>query len=81
MTQDTLSTVYSDSENEEDFKVFDFSIPTANLTGSLNEVQYTNSQGITFTGFKYMAIKVVLTSESDAVVPRVKDLMAIALQV
>lgn len=81
MTQDTLSTTYSDSENEEDFKIFDFSIPSAKLTGSLSEVQYENSQGITFTGFKYMSIKVVLTSQSDAVVPRVKDLMAVALQV
>ena len=81
MNQKTLSTVYSDSENEEDFKIFDFEIPAAQLTGATGEVQYTNSQGITFTGFKYMSIKVVLTSSSDSVVPRVKDLMAIALQI
>ena len=81
MTQSTLSTVYSDSENEEDFKIYNFEIPSAQLTGTNGEVQYTNSQGITFTGFKYMSIKVVLTSSSDSVIPRVKDLMAIALQI
>ena len=81
MTQDTSSTTISSSENRDDFRVYDFSIPTANLTGSLNEVQYVNSQGNTYTGFKFMSIKIVLTSSSESVVPRVKDLMAIALQV
>ena len=81
MSQGTSSTVYSDSENEEDFIIFDYGIPSANLTGPLSQVQYTNSQGITFTGFKYMSIKVVMKSSSESIVPRVKDLMAIALQV
>ncbi len=56
-------------------------IPTAELSGTNNEVQYTNSGGIIYTGFKYMSIKVVLTATSQGLVPRVKDLMAIALQV
>lgn len=81
MTQSTTSTLYSDSEDTNDFKIFDYTIPSANLTGALGEVQYTNSQSVTFTGFKYFAIKVVLRSSTDGVVPRVKDLMAIALQI
>lgn len=81
MNQTTSSAVVSSLQNEEDFKVFDFSIPSANLTGSFNEVQYINSEGITFTGFKYMSIKVVLLSSSEVVVPRVRELMAIALQI
>ena len=81
MSQDTTSTAISSSENNEDFKVFDFSIPSAELTGTNNEVQYTNSEGIIYTGFKYMSIKIVLTSSSQGLTPRVKDLMAIALQV
>ena len=81
MTQSTLSTVVSSSENYNDFIVYDYGIPTANLTGSGGDVQYVNSQGVTYTGYKYMAVKIVMTSSSDSVVPRVKDLMAIALQV
>lgn len=81
MTQTTSSTVYSDSENTQDFIVYDYSIPAANLTGTLNEVQYTNSQGVTYTGFKYISIKVVMKSSAESIVPRIKDLMAIALQV
>ena len=80
MTQSTVSTIFSDSEDEEDFKIFDFDIPTDKLTGTLNEVQYINN-GLTYTGFKYMSMKVVLKSSSDAIVPRVKDFLAIALQV
>jgi hypothetical protein len=81
MTQTTLSTVVSSSENYNDFIVYDYGIPAAQLTGGSNEVQYVNSQGITYTGYKYIAVKVVMTSSSDSIVPRVKDLMAIALQV
>lgn len=81
MGQDTTSTVISSSENNEDFKVYDFSIPSAELSGPLSQVQYTNSDGIIYTGFKYMSIKIVLTSSNQGLVPRVKDLMAIALQI
>lgn len=81
MTQTTFSTIVSDSENTQDFKEFNYAVPTANLTGSSGEVQYTNSQGIVYTGFKYMAIKIVMKSSSEAIVPRVRDLIAIALQI
>ena len=81
MTQTTESDIYSDSENDNDLKIYSYSIPSAELTGALGEVQYINSEGVTYTGFKYMSIKVVFTSSSDAIVPRVSDFMAIALQI
>lgn len=73
--------VFSDSENTEDFREFEWKIPDANLTGPNGEVQYSNSNGVTFTGFKYFAIKIVLLSANSAVVPRAKELRAIALQI
>jgi hypothetical protein len=80
MDQTTVSTVYSSPENENDFKIFDFEVPSANLSGGSNEIQYTNSQGVTYTGYKYLAIKIVLTAQSSGVVPKVDEMMAIALQ-
>ena len=81
MTQDTLSTTFSDTEYKEDFYEFEYSIPTANLTGTNSEVQYTTDAGATFTGYLTFAIKVVLTSPDSSLVPRVRDIRAIALQV
>ena len=80
MNQTTVSTVYSSADNENDFKVFDFEVPTANLTGSGSVIQYTNSQSVVFDGYKYLAIKIVLTAQSSGVVPKVDEMMTIALQ-
>jgi hypothetical protein len=80
MDQTTVSTVYSSNENENDFKLYDFEVPTANLSGGSNEIQYTNSQGVTFTGYKYLAIKIVLTAQSSGVVPKVDEMITVALQ-
>ena len=81
MTQDTLSTTFSDTENKEDLYEFEYSIPTAQLTGGNSEVQYTTEGGATFTGFQTFALKVVLTSPDSSLVPRLRDLRAIALQI
>jgi hypothetical protein len=81
MTQTTSSTVVSDSENRDDFREFEYGIPTASLTGAGGEVQYTTSAGVTYTGFKYFKIKAVLLSTSPSIVPRIKDFRAIALQI
>jgi len=81
MEQTTVSSVYSSEENSFDYKTFNYAIPNANLTGPNGEVQYTNSIGITYTGYKYIAIKVVLTSTTTGLVPKVSEFMAIALQV
>ena len=80
LTQSTSSTIISDSENLDDFKEYEYSIPTASLTGASDEVQYT-SGAVTYTGFKLFKIKVVLLSTSTTRVPRIKDFRAIAIQV
>jgi hypothetical protein len=71
----------SSLSDREDFKEYTYKFPTSMLTGSQGQVQYTNSEGITFTGFKYFAVKIALTATNSAVVPRVADLRAIALQI
>ena len=81
LSQITSTTVVSDSENTKDFKEFEYNIPTANLTGSSGEVQYIDSSGVTYTGFKHFKIKVVLLSTTPSRVPRIKDFRAIALQI
>jgi hypothetical protein len=81
MTQVTSATVVSDSENTNDFREFEYSIPTSYLTGSSNEVQYTDSNGVTYTGFKRFKVKMVLLSSTPSRVPRIKDFRAIALQI
>jgi hypothetical protein len=63
--------------NQNDFKEIEFKVPAANM--SVNGVQYT-SGGNTFTGFKQYAVKVGLMGTNSAIVPRVGDLRAIALQ-
>jgi len=80
MNQTTVSTVYSSNEDENDFKLYDFEVPTANLSGGSNEIQYVNSQGVTYTGYKYLAIKIVLTAQSSGVVPKVDEMITVALQ-
>lgn len=80
MSQSTKTSVFSNSANKDDFIEFEYAIPTANLTGANEEVQYTNSEGVVFTGFKYFKLKVVLLSTSTTEIPRLRDLRCIALQ-
>ena len=80
LTQSTSSTIVSDSENLNDFKEYEYAIPTASLTGASDEVQYTSGV-VTYTGFKTFKIKIVLLSTSTTRVPRIKDFRAIAIQV
>ncbi len=81
MTQATSATIVSDSENTEDFNEYEYTIPTAYLTGPSSEVQYTDSNGVTYTGFKRFKIKVVLLSTTPSRVPRIKDYRVVALQI
>lgn len=79
---ESSSTAYSSLSDRNDFVEYHYGFPAANLTGSLGQVQYTNLAGTTtFTGYKYYAIKIGLTAENSAVVPRVADLQVIALQI
>jgi hypothetical protein len=83
----SVDRTYSSLANRNDFKEYSYNFPASMLTGPANvngpggEVQYTNSQGITFTGYKYFAIKIGLEASSSAIVPRVADLRVIALQI
>jgi hypothetical protein len=82
---------YSSLSNRDNFLSYTFGLPTAMMTGtstgSVGAVQYV-SNNVTYTGYKYFKIKIVLVTAPDAlgntnnaVVPRVADLRAIALQV
>lgn len=73
---------YSSVANKKDFKEFTFLLPESYMTGNNvpGEVAYTNSQGIKLSRFKSFQIKIGLISTNSAIVPRVADLRAIALQ-
>ena len=81
LSQLTATSVVSDSEDRDDYREFEYGVPTTSLTGPSDEVQYTASSGVTYTGFKYFKIKAVLLSTSSSIVPRVTDFRAIALQI
>jgi len=86
--QGSISTTrYSSSENKEDFFEMTFKIPDytdaprsgANTTNS-GVVEYRNSKRARFVGYKYFAIKIVMTNTNSSNPPRVRELRAIALQ-
>jgi len=72
---------YSSLSDRDDFKEYEFDFPTSYLTAPQGQVQYTTSAGITFTGYKYFAVKIGLMASNSAVIPRVADLRTIALQI
>lgn len=71
--------VYSSIANRDNFKEFTFAPSSSVKSGPNGEVQYT-SGGTTYTGYKYFAVKIILTATNPAIVPRVADLRVIALQ-
>lgn len=77
-------TVSSSLANRQDFREFSLKLPASVLTGTSGSVtgiaQYTNSANATFTGFRQFQIKIALQSDNSAVVPRIRELRAIALQ-
>ena len=73
--------LYSSLADKNDFREFVYNIPSSYMTGSQGQIRYTNSQGITFTGFKLFQVKIGLLGTNSAVVPRVADLRTIALQI
>lgn len=83
------ASVRSSTIDVNDFREFGFSFPTAEaLQGTAwrnlsNDgiVQYRNSTGTIFVGYKTFAIKIVLTSAQKQRVPRLDDLRGICLQV
>lgn len=78
------SSIYSSSSDRNDFREYSYKFPTSMMTSpepQLGAVQYKNSQGIQFTGFKTFSLKIGLQANNSAIVPRVADLRAIALQI
>jgi hypothetical protein len=67
-----------DSAAKSGFVEYEYTIPTANKNAGV--LEYTVGSA-TFSGYKSFAVKVVLTSSNSSVVPRVRELRAIALQV
>lgn len=72
-------TLYSSLINRLNFLEFQFGLPDSAMQGPVGQFQYI-SNGIAYTDYKYFAIKIVLLSNNSAIVPRVADLRALALQ-
>ena len=86
MNDVTSNVVVSSVDNRFDFREREYDVPNfddtykngANTTtGVLN---YTNSSGVQFAGFKKFAIKIVLTATNTTNPPKVRNFRAIALQ-
>jgi len=83
----TSTARYSSSEDTEDFLELAYKIDSysnthksgANTTSGIME--YRNTLGARYTGFKYFAIKIVLTHTTSTRPPRIRDFRAIALQI
>jgi len=83
----TSSTVFSSTDVVDDFKEYVFVAPNysndylsgANTTNS-SIIEYRNSARSRFVGYKYLSIKVVLTSTTTTNPPRLDDIRVIALQ-
>jgi hypothetical protein len=82
----TAATRYSSSENKDDFLELVYDVPNYTNTArsgannSTGIIEYRNSARARYVGYKYFAIKIVLTNSTSTNPPRVKDLRAIALQ-
>ena len=90
LTQITTSNTVSSIINREDFIELEYGFPSINATSqsaflngsNSNIVRYSNSSNAYFDTFKQFSIKIVLrTSNGSHIIPRVRDLRAIALQV
>ena len=81
MSQNSKSGINSVKDKLDDFIEYEYTIASANKTGPGGEVTYTNAAGATFLGFNTFALKIVMTSSTDVVVPQLRDMRAIALQV
>lgn len=72
-----FSDVFSSKANKNNFVEITYTVDPAYLNNGI--VEYI-SGGIAYTGFKQFAIKIGLLGTDSAIVPRVGDLRAIALQ-
>jgi hypothetical protein len=93
LSQITPANVISSSSRSDDFRSFEYGFPSgANavgnntlqsaylFTGNNSVVRYHDDGGATYDTIKTFTIKVVLSGNNSAIVPRVTDLRAVALQ-
>ena len=90
LDQESAANTVSSIVNKDNFVELEYGFPSANATslgafnfsGNNSVVRYYNSANAHFDTYKYFSLKIVLrTSTGSHVVPRVKDLRAIALQI
>jgi len=89
LVETQASNTVSSIVNKDDFIELEYEVPSSNnsLLGAFKNsannsvLRYKNSSGANFDTFKYFSLKIVLRSSSSNIVPRVKDLRAIALQI
>jgi hypothetical protein len=90
LTQLSPANTVSSTVDKENFVELDYGFPSTNATalsafkfsGNNDVVRYYNTSNAYFDTFKYFSLKIVLRSSSGSqLVPRVKDLRAIALAV
>ena len=83
---------YSSSKNLSDYKALDYFMPTGNTVAnqtiaymdpgsypSANNLTYYGTNGAKFVGFDNFAVKVILLSTNQVLLPNIKTLSAIAL--
>ena len=90
LDQNSPANTVSSIVNKDNFVELEYGFPSANasslgafkFSGNNDVVRYFNSANSHFDTYKYFSLKIVLrTSTGSHVVPRVKDLRAIALQI
>jgi hypothetical protein len=87
-----LSYTYSSSKDLSDYKTFDYFMPTGNTVANqaiaymdpaaypqANTLTYYGTNGAKFVGFDNFAVKIILLSTNQVIIPNIKTLSAIAL--
>jgi len=80
LEQVTNEALYSDSRNNNDFKEYEYQLSDINKVDGV--LQYEDSNGVFYNGYKRYSIKIVLVADSEYEFnpPKVTDLKVIALQ-
>lgn len=89
LTLKDSSNIFSSTANVFDYRELEYYVPSVTSAGSLNNgegaalvsgvLTYKDLDGITYTGYKYFAVKIVMLASNYSKVPKVKNYRAIAL--
>lgn len=78
----------SSKVNRDDYREYEFMLSTTSKTvgqgawdnsGVVNYIANINGSNVKFTNYKYFAIKVVMLADGHNIIPRLKDIRALAL--